>query len=376
MGLKFLVSLSLASSALAASKQLWFTAFSGAFSTFTFDGSNLKNVSTSLDAGVQPGWIAKHPRLNILYTPSRGEGGVHAWTYDAQGQVTKIASGRTNGRDAVHCEVSGDGKTLAVPNIGGANLAVFAVRPDGTFASDPTATFSFPFYGPGPNPTQQSSSRPHQARFDRSSTFMYVPNLGTDRLHVFRVKGSAQLEQLADVVLPIGTGPRHLDFWPPTGKSKYLYLLNQLSNTVMVFDISTPSLGAAPKLIQTISTRGAGLPPSGPNIDINAAEVTVTPDGRFLIASNRNDTSRPDDTLASFSINSSSNSNHLTFQSLIGSGGKNPRDHAIDPTGKYVAVTNQNTGIDILERNVKTGAFKGVIKSYVSNAPVSVLWRS
>jgi 6-phosphogluconolactonase (cycloisomerase 2 family) len=72
---------------------------------------------------------------------------------------------------------------------------------------------------------------------------------------------------------------RHLDFWPPTGRSKYLYLLNQLSNTIMVFDISTPSLGAAPKLIQTISTRGAGLPPSDPNIDINAAEVVVTPDG-------------------------------------------------------------------------------------------------
>ncbi|KAJ1303088.1 hypothetical protein OPQ81_011289 [Rhizoctonia solani] len=376
MALKFLVSLSLASSALAASQQLWFTAFSGAFSTFNFDGTALRNVSTSLDAGFQPGWIAKHPSLNVLYTPSRGEGGVHAWAYDTKGKVTKITSGRTNGKDAVHCEISGDGKTLAVPNINGANLAVFAVRPDGTFASNPTATFSFPFYGPGPNPIQQSSSRPHQARFDRSSTFLYVPNLGTDRLHVFRVNGAARLEQLADVVLPIGTGPRHLDFWPPTGKSQYLYLLNQLSNTVMVFDISTPALGAAPKLIQTISTRGAGLPPSGPNIDINAAEVTVTPDGRFLIASNRNDTSRADDTLASFSINPSSKSNHLTFQSLVGTGGKNPRDHAIDPTGKYIAVTNQDTGINVIERNVKTGGFKGVIASYVTDSPVSVLWRS
>jgi hypothetical protein len=47
----------------------------------------------------------------------------------------------------------------------------------------------------------------------------------------------------------------------------------------MVFDISTDSRGAAPKLIQTISTRGADLPPSAPTIDINAAEVVVTPDG-------------------------------------------------------------------------------------------------
>ncbi|KAF8669665.1 lactonase, 7-bladed beta-propeller [Rhizoctonia solani] len=374
MAVRLLTSLSLASSALAASQQLWFTSFAGPFSTFTFDATFLTNISTTLDAGFQPGWIAKHPHLDILYTPFRGQGGVNAWSYDAQGSVSKIATARTNGTDAVHCEVSGDGHTLAVPNINGANLAVFAVRPNGTFASSPTAVFTFPFYTPGPHRLQQKS-RPHQARFDRSSSFLYVPNLGTDRLHVFRVDGPAELHQLADVVLPVGSGPRHMDFWPPTGRSQFLYLVNQFSNTVMVFDISTPTLGAAPRLVQTISTRGPGLPPSDPNIDINAAEVTVSPDGRFLIASNRNDTSRTDDTLASFSINTSSDSNHLTFHGLTGTGGKNPRSHRIDPTGRYIAIANQDTGINIIERDIETGLFNGVAASYTSNSPVSVLWR-
>ncbi|KAF8752505.1 Lactonase, 7-bladed beta-propeller [Rhizoctonia solani] len=390
MAIRLLTSLSLASSALAASQQLWFTSFAGPFSTFTFDATSLTNISTTLDAGFQPGWVSKHPRLDVLYTPFRGRGGVNAWSYDRKGKVSKIATARTNGTDAVHCEVSGDGHTLAVPNINGANLAVFAVRPNGTFASSPTAVFTFPFYTPGPNPIQQTSSRPHQARFDRSSSFLYVPNLGTDRLHVFRVDGPAKLKQLADVVLPVGS-PRYVrpksichllhllsQTWTSghrQAESQFLYLVNQLSNTVMVFDISTPSLGAAPRLVQTISTRGPGLPPSDPNIDINAAEVTVSPDGRFLIASNRNDTSRTDDTLASFSINTSSKSNHLTFQSLTGTGGKNPRDHRIDPTGRYIAVTNQDTGINIIERDVKTGMFKGVIANYTSDNPVSVFWR-
>ncbi|CAE6444638.1 unnamed protein product [Rhizoctonia solani] len=340
---RLLSSLSLASSALAASQQLWFTSFAGPFSTFIFDGASLKNISTTLDTGFQPGWIAKHPHLDVLYTPFRGEGGVNTWRYDAKGKVDKIASGLSSGTDGVHCEVSGDGKTLAVPNINGANLAAFAVHPNGTFTSSPTVVFTFPLYTPGPNPLHQASSRPHQARFDRSSAFLYVPNIGTDRLHLFRVKGPDKLQQLADVVLPIDSGPRHLDFWPPTGKSEYLYLLNQLSNTVIVFDVSAPSLGAAPKLIQSISTRGAGLPPSDPNIGMIASEVAVTPDGRFLIAPNRNDSSRPDDTLASFSISSSSKSNHLKFKSLTSTGGKNPRDHRIDPTGRYVSVTNQDT---------------------------------
>ncbi|KAG8679807.1 hypothetical protein FRC09_018696, partial [Ceratobasidium sp. 395] len=281
-------------------------------------------------------WIAKHPRLHVLYVPARGltEGSVSAWTYDNDGKVTKIATGHTNGLGAVHCEVSGDGKTLAVPNINGANLAVFAVNPSGTFANDPTAMFTFPFYVVGPNVKQQSASRPHQARFDGSSRFMYVPNLGTDRMHVFKVLGAGNLQQLDDVVLPSGSGPRHLAFWPLVGPSKYLYLVNQLSNTVMVFNISTKAQGAAPKLLQEISTRGAGLPRSDPNSDINAAEVVVSPDG-----------------------------------------GKNPRDHAIDPTGRYIAVTNQDTGITVVERNVKTGEFKGVVANYTTGSPVAVLWR-
>jgi 6-phosphogluconolactonase len=237
MAQRIFFALSLVSSAVATfwplgNQQLWFTANTGAFSTFTFDGGALTNASTTFDAGYQPGWVADHPWLNVLYTPARGqpEGGINAWTYDSDGKVTKIASGHTNGNSAVHCEVSGDGKTLAVPNMyvdytlsgtdvlidtilcssNGANMAVFAVQSNGTFSNDPTAMFTFPFYAVGPNVKEQSASRPHQARFDGSSRFLYVPNLGTDRLHVFRVLGAGQLEQLDDVVLPAGSGPRYV----------------------------------------------------------------------------------------------------------------------------------------------------------------------
>ncbi|KAG9119723.1 hypothetical protein FRC07_005104 [Ceratobasidium sp. 392] len=202
---------------------------------------------------------------------------------------------------------------------------------------------------------------------------MYVPNLGTDRMHVFKVLGAGNLQQLDDVVLPSGSGPRHLAFWPLAGRSRRLYLVNQLSNTVMVFDISTNERGAAPKLLQEISTRGAGLPRSAPTIDMVAAEAVVSPDARFLIVSNRNDTSRPDDTLASYSIDPKSG--HLTFQKLVGTGGKNPRDHAIDPTGRYIAVTNQDTSINVVERNVGTGELGNVIANYSTTSPVAVLWR-
>ncbi|ELU40619.1 Lactonase domain-containing protein [Rhizoctonia solani AG-1 IA] len=360
-------------------QQLWFTSNTGAFSTFNFDGNTLTNVSTTLDAGYQPGWVDKHPWLHVLYTPARGQS-PRLRRDIPMATLLFIARFLEMGRPSLYpiCERDFCPPGPALNNSyssNGANVAIFAVRANGTFAADPAATFTFPFYVVGPNAKEQFASRPHQARFDGFSRFLYIPNLGTDRLHVFRHKGAGQVEQLDDVVLPVGSGPRHLTFWPPIGPSLYMYLLNQLSNVIMVFDISTDSRGAVPKLVQTISTRGAGLPPSAPTIDINAAEVVVTPDARFLIASNRNDTSRSDDTLVSFSINPFSQSEHLTFQSLVGTGGKNPRDHAIDPTGRYVAVTNQDTGITVVERDIWTGEFKDVVTNYKTKSPVSVLWR-
>ncbi|KAG9098091.1 hypothetical protein FS749_004724 [Ceratobasidium sp. UAMH 11750] len=234
--LSFLVLSGIAALQPCGDQQLWITAYTSAVSTFTFNGGTLTNVSTTFDAGYQPGWVAKHPWLHVLYIPARGqtEGGISAWTYDDHGTISKIAIGHTHGLSAVHCEVSGDGKTLAVPNMQvalhkppqltltpysfqpshGANLAVFTVRPNGTFAKDPTTMFTFPFYRVGPNVKEQSASRPHQARFDRSSRFMYVPNLGTDRMHVFRVLGAGDLRQLDDVMLPSGSGPRYVGLSP------------------------------------------------------------------------------------------------------------------------------------------------------------------
>lgn len=87
-------------------------------------------------------------------------------------------------------------------------MAVFAVSWDGTFGSEPSAMFTFPFTTVGPNVKEQSASRPHQAAFDGNSRNMYVPNLGTDRVHVFQVLGAGRLKQLDDIILPDGSGPR------------------------------------------------------------------------------------------------------------------------------------------------------------------------
>jgi 6-phosphogluconolactonase len=68
-----------------------------------------------------------------------------------------------------------------------------------------------------------------------------------------------------------------------------------------------------------------------------AAAIHISADGRFLYASNRLETNE----IAVYAVNQESGM--LTLVQHIPSDGKNPRDFAIDPTGHFLIVANQNS---------------------------------
>lgn len=70
-----------------------------------------------------------------------------------------------------------------------------------------------------------------------------------------------------------GVGPRHFDFHPDGGR--YLYLLGELSGEVIVYDYSFGEL--TQKQVIAADTTGAR----------GSADIHISPDGRFLYASNR-----------------------------------------------------------------------------------------
>ena len=86
---------------------------------------------------------------------------------------------------------------------------------------------------------------------------------------------------------------------------------------------------------------------------IGSAEVFVSPDGKFLYASNRGD----EDNITIFSINSVTGKLKLIgYQSVLG---KAPRNFIIDPTGNYLLVANQDSdNIVIFKRDKGTGLLK------------------
>ena len=112
--------------------------------------------------------------------------------------------------------------------------------------------------------------------------------------------------------------------------------------------------------LQTVSS----LPPrfKGRN---DAAEIAVSPSGKFLYASNRGS-----DTIAVFAISPDGKLSPLEY---IPTQGKSPRGFAIDPTGNYLLAANQKSNnLVVFQIDRKSGRLKATGQVVDSPTPVAV----
>lgn len=169
----------------------------------------------------------------------------------------------------------------------------------------------------------------HCVTFHPSNKFFYISDLGIDKVIQYSYdSASGKVSMNLDKSLEIekGQGPRHFVFHP---LGLFGYVINELlsSITVVKFDSQVGQLSS----IQTIST----LPPNYQGSSTCAA-IEITPNGKFVYASNRGY-----DSLAIFKVNP--NSGLLEFVDHCSTGGEVPRDFRIDPSGSIILVANQNT---------------------------------
>jgi 6-phosphogluconolactonase len=129
----------------------------------------------------------------------------------------------------------------------------------------------------------------------------------------------------------------------------------ELEAAVMVFDYNDGKL--IPK--QTITM-------VAPNFSgkVSAADIHVSPDGKFLYASNRGDANE----IVIYAIDRNGKLTFIGRQSVLG---KIPRTFAIDPTGNFVLAANQDTNdIVIFKRDGKTGLLTPTGKKIEIDKPV------
>jgi len=134
-----------------------------------------------------------------------------------------------------------------------------------------------------------------------------------------------------------GSGPRHLTFHP---NSKFAYLIQEMAGMITVFDYKDGKLKEK-QAITMLSPDFKGR--------VGAADIHVSPDGKFLYGSNRGEANE----IVIYSIDKKG---LLTLVGRQATQGRNPRNFAMDPSGKYLLVANQdNNEIVLFTRDPKTG---------------------
>ncbi|NCI46976.1 lactonase family protein [Sediminibacterium soli] len=303
---------------------------------------------SSTDSCTNPSYLALSPDGNHLYavneTNKQQPGRVSAFAFDkTTGKLSLLNQQLSGGDDPCFVTTDKKGKWVVVGNYSGGNLAALPVRPDGSLA--PYAQL-IQHTGSGANKARQEKAHVHATFFSPDGQYVFAPDLGMDKVMGYRFRSSAAqpLSPAIPAFTPTapGSGPRHLVFHP---KKNYVYLVEELTGTVAVFIYR----GSALKPVQTIATHPAdfkGQPGS--------ADIHVSPDGKFLYASNRGD----ENNLAIFSIGNDGKLTTVGYQSVLG---MQPRNFIIDPTGRYLLVANQKTSnIVVFSRDRKTGKLQAL----------------
>ncbi|NGP76509.1 lactonase family protein [Balneolaceae bacterium YR4-1] len=306
-----------------------------------------------------PSYIYLSPDHTALYAVNEladsTDATVSAFSFDAQnGQISLL--NRQSSRGGAPCYISTDknGEAVFVANYLGGSLAMFPINEDGSLEEAKTV---IKHQGSSVNENRQESPHVHCTIISPDNRFLFAADLGTDKLTGYAydsANNSLSSEPAIVYETEKGAGPRHLTFHP---SGEYAYLVNELNGSIVAFSYLDGNLDE----LQTISTL-----PENYEGAISGADIRISPDGKFLYASNRED-------LNNIVIYSVDESGMLSKVGEEPSGGVHPRNFRIDPTGRYLLAANRHTdNIVVFERDTNTGLLNRTGTEIEVSQPVSL----
>lgn len=270
-------------------------------------------------------------------TPNKGS--VSSFVFNHSKTLQLINSQSSGGENPVYVSVHKNGRWLVNANYTAGTAAVHPIHENGLIDS---AVQQFRFTGSSINTKRQTSSHVHSAVFSPQCDYLYLPDLGADKIWCFQFTGNPNqpFRENGYVKTFPGSGPRHLTFHP---NGKYAYCIEEMGGYVAAFRYQNGKLDSMQRIAAHEQALTSGF---------ESADIHISPDGRFLYASNRG----KENNIAIFSIQSNGRLQLLGFEPT---GGNHPRTFTIDPYGKFIIVTNvvSNT-VTVLERNRETGLLK------------------
>ena len=307
-----------------------------------------------------PSYLYLSPDQNALYAVNEladsSEATVSSFSFDAESGEIALLNRRSSGGGAP-CYVSTDktGKAVFAANYLGGSLAMYPVREDGSLEEAQTV---IKHEGSSINENRQESPHVHCTIISPDNSLLFSADLGTDRVMGYAYNAEENTLSTEPSVIyetEKGAGPRHLTFHP---NGTFAYLVNELNGTVDAFLYENQSLEHR----QTISTL-----PDAYEGAVSGADIRVSPDGRFLYVSNREDLNN----IVIYAINEADG--RLTKVGEKPSGGVHPRNFMIDPTGRYLLAANRHSdNIVVFSRDQESGMLTETGEEIEVSQPVSL----
>ncbi len=281
-----------------------------------------------------PSYLAFDATRRFLYAVNelkshqdRPGGTVSAFAVDAAtGELVLLNRQPTHGTDPCHVVVDRQRRHVFVANFMSGSVCVLPVRDDGSLGE---ACDFVQHLGAGIDPARQTGPHAHSVTLDATNRFALVPDLGLDKLMIYRFdakRGMLEPNGVPWLKMKPGAGPRHVALHPG---GRFAYLINELDSTVAALAYD-PKTGAMREL------QVAATLPEGFDGQSSGADIYVSPSGRFVYASNRGH-----DSIAIFRIDA--RTGRLTTVGHEATQGRTPRSFCIDPTGRFLLVANQDS---------------------------------
>jgi 6-phosphogluconolactonase len=253
-------------------------------------------------------------------------------------ELTLLNRQPTYGGAPCHITLANNQRYIIVSNYAGGSICLYLLQANGEIGA---VVDTIQHNGSSHiNPDRQEKAHAHSATVDPSGEYVFVADLGQDKIVTYKLDTTAQkLVHVADTIMKPGSGPRHFTFHP---SANYAYSINELDSTITTFSFDPQT--KALRSLQTISTLPADF--HGEN---TTADIHIHPAGTFLYGSNRGH-----DSIAVFALDPTTGK--LANLEYVSTQGQSPRNFTLTPSGKFLLAANQlSNNIVTFAINAQTG---------------------
>jgi 6-phosphogluconolactonase len=301
-------------------------------------GSGALTPRGKAEAGKLVMGLAVNPKRQVLYALVRSQPyRVISYAIDRKSGALARKAEAPLPENMVYISTDRSGRFLFSASYAADKVAVSAIGADGLITAAPHQVL----------PTGRNA---HCVRADGSNRFVFVTNLGDGQILQYRFDGTTGLlseNAPAQIKVPAGNGPRHGVFSPD---NRFFYVLHELTGTVGQFALDAAKgtlsevgyvggvpaeTGLQPGVARAPVAAGAPPPAPDPVARIWAADLHMTPDGRFLYASERTGSS-----IALLRVGKGDG--RLSYVGNFATETQ-PRGFAIDPSGRYLVAGGEKS---------------------------------